>query len=98
VITKEALVGLVNGLAVGLMACGVVSIWFGIQLGAVLGLTMVLSLFLAALLGTLIPLLLKQLRFDSALASSVLVIAFTDVITFLFYLGLATLLRRQLDL
>lgn len=92
---KEALVGAINGLAVGVLACAAVSLWFGLKLGVLLGVTMVSSIFLAAMLGTLIPIVLKRLRFDPAVASSVLVLALTDVITFLCYLGLAALLRKQ---
>ena len=95
---KEALVGLVNGLVIGVSVCLIIALWFGIELGGVLGLTMVLSLLVAGTLGTLIPILLKRFRVDPALASSVFVVTFTDIITFFFYLGIATLLIRVLKL
>jgi magnesium transporter len=107
VVTKEALVGLVNGVLVGLAVCLIVGVWFwaklgsvrfGATLGAVLGVTMMLSLFVAGTLGTLIPVLLKRFKVDPALASSVFVVAFTDVITFFFYFGIATLLLKQFKL
>jgi magnesium transporter len=56
---------------------------------------MVLSLVVAGALGTLVPVLLKRFRVDPALASSMFVVTFTDVITFFFYLGIATLLLSQ---
>jgi magnesium transporter len=87
VVIKEALVGLVNGLIVGLAVCLIVGIWFwarlgsarfGATLGGVLGVTTLLSLFVAGTLGTFIPVLLA-VQVDPALASSVFVVAFTDV-------------------
>jgi magnesium transporter len=101
VVTKEALVGLINGLIVGVSVSAIVAIWFGaklgsmsfgLKLGGILGVTMVLSLVVAGALGTLVPILLKRFRVDPALASSMFVVTFTDVITFFFYLGIATLL------
>jgi magnesium transporter len=91
---KEALVGLVNGLVIGISVCAIIALWLGLVLGIVLGLTMLLSLLVAGTLGTLTPLLLKRFRVDPALASSVFVVTFTDIITFFFYMGIATLLLR----
>jgi magnesium transporter len=95
---KEALVGLINGLVVGVSVCGIITLWFNLGLGILLGLTMVLSLLAAGMLGTLIPVLLKRFRVDPALASSVFVVTLTDIVTFFFYLGVATLLLRVLRL
>ncbi|MFP5264931.1 MAG: magnesium transporter [Blastocatellia bacterium] len=95
---KEALVGLINGLVVGVSVCGIITLWFNLGLGILLGLTMVLSLLAAGMLGTLIPVLLKRFRVDPALASSVFVVTLTDIVTFFFYLGVATLLLRLLRL
>jgi magnesium transporter len=98
VTVKEALVGLINGLVVGVVVSLIVGIWFSPGLGGLLGLTMVLSLLMAGALGTLIPILLKRLRVDPALASSVFVVTLTDIITFFFYLGAATLLLKYFRL
>ncbi len=93
---KEALVGLINGLVVGLIVAGIVALWFTPSLGGLIGLTMVVSLLAAGVLGTLIPVLLKRLKLDPALASSVFVVTMTDIITFFFYLGLATVMLTRL--
>ncbi|HEY7913013.1 MAG TPA: magnesium transporter, partial [Blastocatellia bacterium] len=85
---KEALVGLINGLVVGGIVAAIVALWFTPTLGGLIGLTMVVSLLAAGMLGTLIPVLLKRLKVDPALASSVFVVTLTDIITFFFYLGL----------
>ncbi|HMG35315.1 MAG TPA: magnesium transporter [Blastocatellia bacterium] len=98
VITKEALVGLINGVVVGLVVAGVVSLWTSARLGGVLGLTMLLSLFVAGILGTLVPVLLKRFRLDPALASSFFVVTITDAVTFFFYFGMATFLLKHFRL
>ncbi|HKY06026.1 MAG TPA: magnesium transporter, partial [Blastocatellia bacterium] len=60
--------------------------------------TMIMSLVVAGVLGTLIPVALKRFRVDPALASSVFVVAFTDVVTFFFYLGMATLVIKYVKM
>jgi magnesium transporter len=97
VVVKETLAGLINGLVVGAVSFSVISVWFGWQIAGVLGITMVLSLFAAGLLGALIPVALKLLRADPAPASSVFVVTLTNVTTFFFYLGVATLLLKYLN-
>jgi magnesium transporter len=57
-----------------------------------------LSLLFAGMLGTLIPVLLKRFKVDPALASSVFVVTFTDIVTFFFYLGIAALLFKAFKL
>jgi magnesium transporter len=92
---KEAVVGLANGFACGLVAALVVWIWKGnFWLGAVIGAAMVINMFVAATAGTLIPLGLRALKVDPALASSVFITTLTDVFGFFSFLGLATLVLR----
>jgi magnesium transporter len=94
VMLKESLVGLINGAIVGLAGGLIITLWFGWKQGRLLAVTMILSLFIAAILGASVPVVLKRLRVDPALASSVFVMTITDVITFFFYLGIATLLLK----
>src|SRR5687767_2958545 len=92
---KEAAVGLANGFACGLVAGLVVWIWKGnIWLGAVIGVAMLINMFVAATAGTLIPLGLRALKVDPALASSVFITTLTDVFGFLSFLGLGTLVLK----
>jgi magnesium transporter len=95
---KEGLVGLGNGLAVGL--AGAVLVWVVTRgdwpLGLILMAAMVINMFVAAFAGTLIPLGLRVLKIDPALASSVFITTFTDVCGFLSFLGLATIFVRFL--
>lgn len=95
---KEALVGLTNGLLISIVVSLIVALWFNPVLGGVLGLTMIFSLLFAGMLGTLIPVLLKRFKVDPALASSVFVVTFTDIVTFFFYLGIAALFYKTFKL
>jgi magnesium transporter len=96
-LVKEGIVGIGNGLALG--AVGAVVVWLmkgNPVLGAVLGMAMVINMFIAATAGTLIPLGLRALRVDPALASSVFITTFTDLAGFASFLGLATIFLRYL--
>ena len=89
---KEAAVGIGNGIATGAVAAIVVWVWKGDPtLGLIIGAAMVINMFVAATAGTLIPLSLRALKVDPALASSVFITTLTDVFGFLSFLGLATL-------
>ena len=94
---KEATVGIGNGLACGIVGAGVVWLMQGNPyLGLILGLAMVINMFVAAVAGTLIPLSLRALKVDPALASSVFITTLTDVFGFLSFLGLGALFIRYL--
>ena len=96
---KEAAVGVANGLACGLIGGLVVWIAQGDPwLGVILGMAMIINMFVAATAGTLIPLSLRALKVDPALASSVFITTLTDVFGFFSFLGLATLFIRYLQL
>ena len=89
---KEGLVGLGNGLANGLV--GAIVVWAITRgdwvLGLILMAAMVINMFVAAVAGTLIPLGLRALKIDPALASSVFITTLTDFFGFVSFLGLAT--------
>jgi magnesium transporter len=94
---KEATVGIGNGVACGIVGAGFVWLMQGNPfLGAILGLAMVINMFVAAIAGTLIPLSLRALKIDPALASSVFITTLTDVFGFLSFLGLGALFIRYL--
>lgn len=90
ILGKELLVALLNGLATGLVIFGVVWFWQGnVILGAVVCLALLLNMLTAVTVGVLIPLGLKALKVDPALASSIMLTATTDVVGFLLFLSLA---------
>jgi magnesium transporter len=96
-LVKEVLIGLGNGLVLGFFAAGVSWAMQGNPvLGLILGLAMVLNMLVAATAGTLIPIVLRALNVDPALASSVFITTLTDVFGFLSFLGLGTLFLRYL--
>ena len=89
---RELLIGLLHGIAIGAAVAGVVYIWRGNPiLGLIIGMATCGNMLVAVLMGTLVPLTLKALHLDPALASSVLVTGTTDAVGFALFLGLATL-------
>jgi magnesium transporter len=92
---KELMLGLVNGVAVGVVV-GLVGWWWkdSLTLGVVAFAALVLNQLSAAFVGVAIPFTLKALRVDPALASSIFVTTVTDVAGFFFFLGLALLAMR----
>ena len=94
---KEAVVGLGNGLACGIVGALIVWAWKGNPwLGAILCAAMIINMFVAATAGTLIPLALRAMKVDPALASSVFITTLTDVFGFASWLGLCTIFLRFL--
>jgi magnesium transporter len=94
---KEGLVGLGNGFATGIIGGVVVGLFtHDWMLGLILAMAMIINMFVAATAGTMIPLGLRALKVDPALASSVFITTLTDVFGFFSFLGLATVLLRFL--
>lgn len=92
-LTKELLVALFNGLLWGAVTGIAAAIWFqGIAIGLVIFAALVINLVAAAGAGVLVPLTLKRMGIDPALAGTVVLTTVTDVIGFLAFLGLGTLL------
>jgi magnesium transporter len=96
---KEAIVGVGNGVVCGIIGAGVVLVFpTAIRFwGWCSAMAMVVNMFVAATAGTLIPLTLRALKVDPALASSVFITTLTDMFGFLSFLGLATLFLRYLQ-
>ena len=89
---KEVILGVLNGIAIGVLVGVIGWFWKGsIVLGVVVGVAMLLNMVAAALSGVLVPYTLKALRIDPALASCIMVTTVTDVAGFFFFLGLAAL-------
>ncbi len=96
-IFKEVSVGLLNGIGVGsiaMLAAYLIkgNIWWGV----VLGTAMITNMFIAGLTGSFIPVIMKALKIDPALASSVVITMVTDIGGFVSFLGLATLFINHL--
>ncbi len=98
VLAKEGAIGLVKGLAFGLLIGAIAWVWQGEPAwGLVVGMALLLNMLMAGFLGAVIPLTLRALKLDPAIASGIFLTAFTDVLGFLFLLGMGTLLISQLS-
>ena len=92
-IYKELAVGLLNGIFWSVVVAWITVIWFNdLQIGGIIAAAMVINLIVAALAGVAVPLLMRRLSIDPALAGGVVLTTITDVIGFLIFLGLATIL------
>ncbi len=92
ILLKELIVSIGSGITIGLTGSVATSILFGRwDIGLIFGVSIVLNLFIAALFGTLIPLFLKRLKLDPALASGMIVTMITDVMGLFCFLGMAAM-------
>ncbi len=92
IITKETLIGGINGIIFAIIISLISIYWFeSLMLGFIIGLAMILNLLIAGFSGIVIPLVLDKMKIDPALASAVILSTITDVFGFLSFLGLATL-------
>lgn len=97
VLVKEALSGLLNGIAIAVVTCIGVFIWsqsWGLCL--VIGIAMIISMLLAGLSGAAIPLILTAFRQDPAQSGSIILTTVTDIVGFFSFLGLATVFSSLL--
>ena len=91
VVGKEFIIGVLNGIIFAIITAAIVQLWFKqINLSILIGISMILNMIVAGLFGILVPVSLKKLNIDPALASSVFVTTITDVIGFLSFLGLGS--------
>ena len=92
IVGKEFLIGVLNGIIFAIITGVVVQLWFKtFDLSIIIAASMVLNMIVAGLFGILIPVTLKKMKIDPALASSVFVTTVTDVIGFLSFLGIGSL-------
>ena len=91
VVGKEFIIGVLNGIIFAIITAIIVHLWFKqINLSLLIAVSMVLNMIVAGLFGILVPVSLKKMNIDPALASSVFVTTITDVIGFLSFLGLGS--------
>ncbi len=91
IVGKEFLIGILNGIIFAIITAVIVQFWFQeLKLSLLIGISMVLNMIVAGLFGILVPVSLKKVNIDPALASSVFVTTITDVIGFLSFLGIGS--------
>ncbi len=92
-IRKEVILSLVNGLFFAIIMGIIASLWFDTWLlGVVIALSMVINLLSAGFFGSMVPLLLKRMDVDPAIGSTVILTTVTDIVGFVSFLGLSTLI------
>ncbi len=92
---KEMSVGFINGLLWAAIVAIISILWFkSIQIGGIIAAAMVINLICAAAAGVVVPLILRNLSIDPVLAGGVVLTTITDVVGFLTFLGLATVVLR----
>jgi magnesium transporter len=90
---KEAVVGLINGCALGLLIAAVAWIWQGNGwLGLVVGMALFINTLVAVSIGGTVPVVLKALNVDPAVASGPILTTITDMCGFFLLLGTASLM------
>ncbi len=93
----EVVVGLVNGLVIGLITAVGAILWHGNPwMGLVIGSAMVVNMVAAGLAGAMIPLGMKRLGFDPAQSSGIFLTTITDVVGFFAFLGFAAVMQSHL--
>jgi magnesium transporter len=94
---KEAVVGVINGIVLGLLIAAVAWVWQGNPwLGLVVGLALSVNTLVAVSIGGTVPVMLKALKIDPAVASGPILTTITDMCGFFLLLGTASLLLPQL--
>ena len=89
IVSKEFFIGILNGIIFAIITFIIVQLWFKeFNLSILIAASMVLNMIVAGLFGILVPVSLKKLNIDPAIASSVFVTTITDVVGFLSFLGL----------
>ncbi len=88
-VLKEFTIGILNGFIFAFISAIIVQIWFqDMTLSLIISISMILNMIVAGLFGILVPVTLKKMKIDPAIASSVFVTTITDVIGFLSFLGI----------
>lgn len=91
-LNRELIVGLINGLLWATVIAALTALWFdNMKIAYIIAGAIIINLLFAATTGTLLPILLKKVGIDPALAGSVILTTVTDVVGFLSFLGLATI-------
>ena len=91
-LSKELIVGLFNGVVWAVVVGGIAYLWFKqANIGVVIAAAMIINLVIAAFSGATIPLVLRKLGIDPAIAGSVVVTTVTDIVGLFVFLGLATM-------
>jgi len=91
-LNREVMVGFINSLLWALVVAVIATYWFGQPaLGVIVGVALVINLVIAAIAGTVLPLIMRRMMIDPALAGGVVLTTVTDVVGFMTFLGLGAI-------
>jgi len=91
-ISKEIAIGFLNGAIWAILIASVIALWKqDYMLGIIIAFAMMINMIAAALAGATLPMIMKRLKIDPALAGSVILTTITDVVGIFAFLGTATL-------
>jgi magnesium transporter len=89
---RELAVSILNGIVLSILVGCATYFWFGeIVLAVLISCALIINLISSVIAGVFVPLVLRRLKQDPAIAGSVVVTTVTDVVGFLSFLGLATI-------
>ena len=89
-ILKEFNIGILNGIIFAVISALIVQLWFQDNLlSLIISMSMIITMMVAGLFGIVVPITLKKMSIDPAIASSVFVTTITDVIGFVSFLGVS---------
>ena len=92
-LTREVAIGLLNGILWAVIVAALVWLWFGDeQIGLIIGVALIANMVTAAYAGAMLPIVMRRMGVDPALAGGVALTTVTDVVGLTVFLGLATLL------
>ena len=98
VLRHEAIIAVIKGVVIGLVVGIIAFAWHGnAWLGLIVAVAMLANIVNATLAGVMVPLIMRRLRLDPALASGVVVTTFSDVVGFFVFLGLGALFVEKLS-
>ena len=98
ILIRETIIGLLNGVFLGILVTIVAAIWQqNLLIGVLLGVALFGNMIVAGIVGSAVPILLRRFRQDPAVSSAVVVTTVTDVLGFLLFLGLATAILDMID-
>ncbi len=96
ILRKELMVGVLNGIGWAIVVSAFTFLWFGDgSIGVIIGAAMIINLVVAAAAGSSIPLILRRLKVDPALAGGVVLTTVTDVVGYMSFLGLGAIFLMQ---
>ena len=96
ILRKELMVGVLNGIGWAIVVSAFTFLWFGDgSIGVIIGAAMIINLVVAAAAGSSIPLILRRLNVDPALAGGVVLTTVTDVVGYMSFLGLGAIFLMQ---